>query len=132
MRDVDFSAMQPVEFILEKGALSPKTAACPRCGRRLKLQELDAAVDSSISMRAKCFHCRTCGIRFFGLRDSSRLQRARSVAHAVEKGFALQRRLSFDGDNYTFRVPKELTRNVKKRRIHITPLGPNKFLATVE
>ncbi len=132
MREVDFAALDPVEFTLEKNALAPTRAICPRCRKNLKLRDIEAPVDSSISMRVKGFHCPRCGIQFFGLKDGAKLDRARAIAGTLDNKFLLERRLSFDGDNYTFRVPKELTRTVKKRRIHITPLGPNKFLARVE
>ncbi len=43
----------------------------------------------------------------------------------------MERSLSFDGDNYTFRVPKEFTRKVKKKKIEIIPLGSDQFCGTI-
>lgn len=45
--------------------------------------------------------------------------------------FKLERSLSFDGDNFIFRIPKEFTHDVRKRKVEIMPLGAKQFCVSI-
>ncbi len=60
------------------------------------------------------------------------MDKALIFSRALQRDFKMERSLSFDGDNYTFRIPKEFTQHVNKRKIEITPLGAKEFCAVVE
>jgi hypothetical protein len=132
LEDVNLDALEVEHFHVRKGAFNPAVVHCEQCGRRLPLRDLDVNVGGGISVRLHGFKCPKCGTEYLGLQEAAKLDRAKLIHHSTSKGFRLSRRISFDGDNYTLRIPKELTKNVKKRRIEITPLGANEFLARME
>ena len=53
------------------------------------------------------------------------------MSDKLENNFKMTRKLSYDGDNYTFRIPKEFTHDVTKKKIEIIPLGSREFRAFV-
>ena len=64
-----------------------------------------------------------------GLDEAKKLDKALVLNRIVSKSsFGFKRKLSFDGDNYTFRLPTELTQNLKNKEIMITPLESREIL----
>ncbi len=62
-----------------------------------------------------------------GLDEAKKLDRALAIERLLSKqGF--RRRLSHDGDNYLFRLPKELTQGKKHTEVTVTPLESNEAL----
>ncbi|MBN2142064.1 hypothetical protein JW711_01920 [Candidatus Woesearchaeota archaeon] len=128
----DLKKLEKADFKIEKDASSPQTAHCARCAVRMRRKELEMQIGEDIFMKLSGFECPKCGKRLLGLEEAKKLDKATLLGKAAEGGFKMTRSLSFDGDNYTFRIPKEFTRDVSKRKVEIVPLGPRGFCAYVE
>ena len=129
---IDLEKLEPVQFEIDKGAFQPKTAHCSQCRMKMKKTELETEVDKNIYLRLAGFECPKCRKRYLGLEEAQKMDKALILSRAFHKDFKMERSLSFDGDNYTFRIPKEFTKQVHKRKIEIVPLGAKEFCATVE
>jgi hypothetical protein len=121
-----------MRFKIEKGASKPKVLHCSKCRVRMKKGEVEMQVGEYIYAKLDGFECPKCGKRYLGLHEAKKMDKAMLLAKALSGNFTMERKLSFDGDNFTFRIPKELTKKVSKRKVEITPLGSNEFCAMVE
>ena len=93
---------------------------------------MEIQIDEYIYIKLKGFECKKCGKNYLGLEQSKKLDNAMMISRTVKKDFKITRKLSFDGDNYIFRIPKEFTQGVNKRKVEIIPLGSKEFCAVVE
>ncbi|MEK6963677.1 MAG: hypothetical protein AABX70_04575 [Nanoarchaeota archaeon] len=132
MKEINFDKLKKVTFKLEKEALDPKELHCPKCHINMKLTEMEIPIDEHIYMRLQGFECPTCHKKSLGLEEAKKLDKALLFSRAMNKDYKIERNLSFDGDNYLFRIPKEFTQSVSKRKIEIVPLSAKEFCATVE
>ena len=124
--------LEEVKFEIDKGAYNPKTVTCSRCNLKMQKAELDINLGSGIGIKVSGFECSKCKKKYLGLEQSRRLDKAMMINRILRDDFKIERSLSFDGDNFTFRIPKEFTQNVKKRKVEIMPLGSKKFCASIQ
>ena len=122
--------LEEVKFKVGKGAFSPEELSC--CNVKMKKTQLEVKFENDIYIKLAGFECSKCKKKSLGLDEARRLDRAMIVSSIMGRDFKMKRNLSFDGDNYTFRIPKEFTHDVHKRKIEIVPLGAKEFCATVE
>ena len=130
MKKMDFDKLDEVDFEIEKEAFSPKELYC--CNKKMKKTEMEIQIDKYIYIKLKGFECDKCRKNYLGLDESKKLDNALILSRTVNKDFKITRKLSFDGDNYIFRIPKEFTQGVNKRKVEIIPLGSKEFCAVVE
>ena len=128
----DINKLEKVEFEIDKQAFKPQTLHCSKCKLKMKNAELDIALDSQIYIKLDGFECLRCNKKYFGLEEAKKLDKAFVFNRMLKGFFKMERNLSFDGDNYIFRIPKEFTHSVHKRKIDIIPLGANELCASVE
>ena len=115
---------------IDKKAFAPKAMRCSE-GRLMKPALLEITLDMGISLKLKGFTCPHCHEEYLALKESKKLDKATVLNRLMREDFSMERKLSFDGDNYTFRVPKEFTKHVHKRTIEIIPLGAKEFCGRV-
>jgi len=130
--NLDFDKLEKAKFEIDKGAFKPKVLHCSTCKLKMRRTQIDIPVDETLYAVVMAFECPKCHKKYLGLKDAKRLDKAMMFKRAMSKGFKMTRNLSFDGDNYTFRIPKEFTHDVSKRKIEIMPLGAKEFCAVVE
>ena len=120
-----------MQLKIEKQAFEPSSLTCSKCQIEMKKTEMDINLEGGIFIKLSGFECSKCKKRYLGLGESRKLDKAMILSRIEKGGFKMERSLSFDGDNYTFRVPKDLTHNVHKKKIEIMPLGAGDFIASV-
>ncbi|MFH1510613.1 MAG: hypothetical protein ABIF10_02890 [Candidatus Woesearchaeota archaeon] len=127
---MDLAKLEAASFKIGKDAFSPKVLSC--CGNKMRKTAIEISLSNDILIKVNGFECNKCRKKYLGLEEAKKLDKALIVSRVLEKDFRMKRSLSFDGDNYTFRIPKEFTHNVRKNKIEILPLGAKEFCATVE
>ncbi|MBU0980022.1 MAG: hypothetical protein KJ709_04420 [Nanoarchaeota archaeon] len=127
----DLEKLEEVSFEIEKEAFRPKILHCSNCNVKMKQKEMEIQVGKDISIRLRGFECPKCSKRYFGLEEAKKLDKAMIMSRLLNDSFKMTRKLSYDGDNYTFRIPKEFTNDVTKKKIEIVPLGNRNFCAYV-
>ena len=132
MQKTKFEDLEDVEFKIEKGAFEPKALTCSNCNLKMHKADVDINLDGDVSMKLAGFECPKCKKRYLGLEEAKKLDKALIVSRIMKNDFKMERSLSFDGDNFTFRIPKEFTRNVRNKKIEIVPLGAKEFCAAVK
>ena len=98
----------------------------------MKRAEIEINLDSGFNIKLSGFECSKCKKRELGLEEAKKLDKALIVSRIMKNDFRMERSLSFDGDNFTFRIPKEFTHDVHKKKVEIMPLGANQFCASIE
>ena len=124
--------LEDVKFKIDKTAFEPEALTCSKCKIKMKKTEIEVSLDGNIAVKALGFECPKCKKRYLGLGESKKLDKAMIISRMMRNEFKMERSLSFDGDNFTFRVPKEFTHNVHRKKVEITPLGAKQFCAKIE
>jgi hypothetical protein len=126
----NFEDLEDVEFSIDKQAFKPEIIHCSSCNLQMKKTEIEINIDS-VRINLLGFECPKCKKKYLGLEEAAKLDRAMIISRIMKNEFKMERSLSFDGDNFTFRIPKEFTHDVQKKKIEIIPLGAKQFCATV-
>ena len=124
--------LEDVKFRIEKQAFEPKALICSKCNLKMKKAEIEISLEGNISIKVFGFECPKCKKRYLGLEEARKLDKALIVSRIMRNDFKMERSLSFDGDNFTFRIPKEFTHDVRKRKVEVMPLGANQFCVSIE
>ena len=131
MKDkLDLDKLEKADFEIDKKAFTPEVLTC--CNGKMKRAEIEVKLQNSVFIKIKGFECSKCRKRSLGLEEATKLDRALIVSRMMNRDFKMRRSLSFDGDNYTFRIPKEFTHDLHKKKIEIVPLGAREFCAMVK
>ncbi len=131
-KKLDLDELKDVKFKIEKEAFRPKTLTCSKCKIKMKKAEIETNLAGGINIKLLGFECPKCKKRYLGLDEARKLDKALIVSRIMMNDFKMERSLSFDGDNFTFRIPKEFTQDVRKRKIEVMPLGAKQFCALIE
>lgn len=132
MKKVNLEKLEKADFKITKRAFNPEEITCTKCNLKMKKTEMEISIDGSIFIKVQGFECANCGKKYLGLGESKKMDKALIMSRILNKGFKMERSLSFDGDNWTFRIPKEFTASVHNKKIEIVPLGTKEFCATVK
>ena len=132
MKKLNLDELENVRFKVEKGAFKPKTLTCSKCSLKMKKTEIEVNLEGNVSIKVSGFECFKCKKKYLGLEEAKKLDKAMIVSRMMGNDFKMERSLSFDGDNFTFRVPKEFTHDVHKKKVEIIPLGAKQFCASIE
>ncbi len=132
MKVLNLDELEDANFKIDKEAFKPKTLTCSKCKIKMKKAEIETNLAGGINIELSGFECPKCKKRYLGLEEARKLDRALIISKIMMNEFKMERSLSFDGDNFTFRIPKEFTHNVKKRKIEVMPLGAKQFCASIQ
>lgn len=130
-KKINLDGLENVKFKIEKGAFNPRTLTCSECNIKMKRTGIEINL-GDVNIKLLGFECPECKKRYLGLEEAKKLDKAMIISQIMKNDFKLERSLSFDGDNFTFRIPKEFTHDVKKRKIEILPLGAKQFCASIQ
>ena len=128
---VDFDALEEVHVTMEKDAFQPSLLHCSVCKIKMKKTEIEVQVDQQLYLRLQGFECSKCHKKYLGIDEAKKMDKALIFNRVLQRDFKMERNLSFDGDNYLFRILKEFTQNIHKKKIEIVPLGAKEFCAVV-
>lgn len=132
MEKINFDGLEEATFAIDKDAGNPKEMTCSNCHQSMEHSGMEVALEGGVSIQLTGFECHQCRKKYLGLEEAKKLDRAFIVSRVLKNDFVMERSLSFDGHNWTFRVPKEFTHQVHKKKIEIIPLGSKQFCASIE
>lgn len=130
--EIDFDELKDAQFHIEEGAFQPKTLTCSQCGSKAKKNQIEVVVGNDVSVRANGFECEKCGKQYLGLEEAKKLDKAMIVSRILRNDFKMERAISYDGDNWTMRIPKEFASDIHKKKAEIIPLGARQFCVSIE
>lgn len=121
--------LETIKVTFGKDAFAPKVMYCSKDHTKMKKVSVEMPVSEFIKVKLNVFRCSKCKEEMLGLDEAEKLDRALIINRLIsKKAVKFKRKLSFDGDNYTFRLPSELTKNLKHKEVEITPLESNEAL----
>ena len=121
--------LEDVKVTFGKHAFAPNVMYCDKCNIEMEKVNTEISVSDYIKVKLNVFRCPKCKEEMIGLDEAKKLDRALVVNRLLsqEHSFSFKRRLSFDGNNYIFRLPSELTKG-KHTEVRIIPLESNEAL----
>lgn len=129
--EINLEELEDVEFKIDKDAFEPKELICSNCRVKMKKSEIVISLDNRISVTLSGFECVKCKKKYLGLEEAKKMDKALIVNRIMKDDFRMERSLSYDGSNWTFRVPKEFTQKVSERKVEIIPLGAKQFCVEI-
>ncbi|MBI2574603.1 hypothetical protein HYV82_01840 [Candidatus Woesearchaeota archaeon] len=127
----DIDEMENARVTFDKGAFKAKSMRCDNCSRQMKKAKIELDVlDDALRVRLDAFRCAKCGKEYLDFGEARKLDRALLISRLLrEDSYRLRKALSFDGDNYIFRIPVDIARSLgKSPYADITPLSSKDLL----
>lgn len=128
-KELDLEKMEDVKFTFGKRAFASKVMYCDKCDIKMKKVNVEMSISEYVKVKLNVFRCPKCKEEMMDLDEAKKLDRALVVNRLLSQNypFSFKRRLSFDGNNYIFRLPSELTQG-KHTEVKIIPLESNEAL----
>ncbi len=127
----DLEKLEDVEVTFGKGAFSPKKMYCNGCDLPMERANIEMTITPDIKVKLNIFRCLKCKEESMGLDEAKKLDKALIMGRLLSNGknqFSFKRKVSFDGDNFIFRLPSEMTKGKKPKEISVIPLELNEAL----
>lgn len=131
MENMDIEELEEVDFTFDKDAFKAKEFHCDRCNKKMDLVNTEMDIPNSpIKVKLKVFRCGKCKKEYLNFEEADKLGKALQISKFIENSsYKIRRSLSFDGDNYIFRIPADMTRNLgKKPYVDMIPLSSRDFI----
>ncbi|HLC57500.1 MAG TPA: hypothetical protein VJH95_02930 [Candidatus Nanoarchaeia archaeon] len=130
-KKINIEKLEPAEFKFDKNAFKSEHLTCDDCNAEMKKTEIEMGMpDKSLVARLSAFQCPKCKKEYLNFEEAKKLDKALMLSRLMSnEGFKITKSLSFDGDNYIFRIPVEITRNLgKKPYAEMVPLSSRELL----
>lgn len=131
MENLDIEGLEEAHFTFDKGAFKAKEFHCGACKKKMNLVNTEIEIPkTSIIVKLKAFKCDKCKKEYLNFEEADKLGKALQISKLMgNSSYKIRRSLSFDGDNYIFRIPVEMARNLgKKPYIDMIPLSSRDFI----
>jgi len=129
MRNLNLEKLEDVAVTFGKNAFSPRRMYCEKCSAKMKRASVEMTVSHDVRVGLMVFRCPRCKEEVLDLDEARKLDRALVISRLLSRNaFNFKRRLSHDGHNYIFRLPRELTQGRKYTEVKIVPLEHNEAL----
>lgn len=129
-KELDLEKLEDVKVTFGKDAFAPKVMYCDECNIRMKKVSVEMSISLDIKVRLDAFKCPKCKEESVGLDEAKKLGKALVMSRLLSNkySFSFKRKLSFDGDNYIFRLPSELTKGERLKEVKVVPLESKEAL----
>lgn len=136
MENLDLEGLEEVHFTFDKNAFkSQKEIHCDSCNKIIKKTITEIEIpNSTVYVRLGVFRCEKCNKEYLDFEEAKKLEKALQISKLMgDSSYKITRALSFDGDNYIFRIPVEIARNLgKKPHVDMIPLSSQDFIIHLE
>lgn len=135
MENLDIEGLEEVHFTFDKDAFKAKEFHCDVCKRKMNLVNTEIEIpNTSIIVKLKAFKCDKCKKEYLNFEEADKLGKALQISKLMDgSSYKITRALSFDGNNYLFRIPVEIARNLgKKPHVDMIPLSSQDFIIHLE
>jgi len=135
IENMDIEGLEEAHFTFGKDAFKAKEFHCDICKEKMDLVNTEMDIPNSpIKVKLNVFKCNKCKKEYLNFEEADKLGKALQVSKFMENSsYKIRRSLSFDGDNYIFRVPIEIARNLgKKPYVEMVPLSSKDFIIHLE
>lgn len=130
-KELDIEKLEDAKVTFDKEAFRAKLMRCDTCSRVMKQIKIEMGMpDSFLSVRLNVFRCTKCKKEYLNFEEARKLDRALLVSRLMTyDNYKIRKSLSFDGDNYIFRIPVDVTRNLGKNpHADMIPLSSKELL----
>ena len=114
--ELDIEKLKGAKFTFDKEAFKAKSLHCDNCNVEMKQARIEMNLpDSFLSVKLNVFRCAKCKKEYLNFEEARKLDRALLISRMTSyDGFKIRKSLSFDGDNYIFRIPVDVARSLGK------------------
>ena len=131
MKELDIEKLENVEFEFDKNAFKTEMMHCDKCNINMEKVNIEMnLLDSPLSIKLKVFRCHKCNKEYLNFEEAKKLDKALVLLRLMSyDSYKIKKSLSFDGDNYIFRIPAEISKNFGKGSYaEMTPLSSQDLL----
>src|SRR3989344_3050748 len=119
-KEADLEKLEDVKITFGKSAFAPKAMHCDNDDSKMERAAIEMPISGDIKVKLNVFRCPKCNEEMLGFDEAKKLDRVLVMSRIMsEKSFSFKRRLSYDGDNFIFRLPNELTKGRKHKEVEI-------------
>ena len=134
-KELDLEKLETVRFTFHKDAFRAKEMYCDGCSKKMHLEQAVITLpDGFLSITLNVFKCSKCRKEYLNFEEARKLGHALALSRAMrQEGYKIRKSLSFDGDNYVFRIPADMARTLGKRpHADMIPLSSKDLLIHLE
>ncbi len=130
-QELDIERLEDAKFTFGKDAFKSKSLHCDSCNNIMNQEMIEIEIpNSSLSIKLNAFRCTRCKKEYLNFEEAKKLDRALILSRLMHNdSYKIKKPLSFDGDNYIFRIPVTMARKLgKKPSVEMTPLSSRDLL----
>ncbi len=130
-QELNLEKLKDAKFTFDKEAFKARTLHCDDCNVKMKQVNIEMSLpENFLTVRLSVFRCRQCKKEYLNFEEAHKLDRALLLSRLMRyDSFKIRKSLSFDGDNYIFRIPVDIARNLgKKPYAEMIPLSSRDLL----
>ena len=134
-KELDIEKLNDAQFTFGKESFRAKSLHCDTCKKAMEQINTEMNLpDNFLSVRLKIFRCAKCNKEYLNFEEARKLDKALLLSRLMKyEGYKIRKSLSLDGDNYVFRIPVDITRNLGKNpHADVVPLSSRELLIHVE
>lgn len=130
MEDLNLEALERVPVRFARDAFSAKSARCDCGGKTRRVKKVVSLAQEAVSVTLTVLRCARCDKEYLNFDEARKLDKVLILSRALQgNDFKIRKSLSFDGDNYVFRIPAGVTRGLgKKPYAEMIPLSSRELL----
>lgn len=129
--ELNFEKLEDANFTFGKEAFRAKSLYCDRCSKKMNIVKIEMDFpDSSMSLKIDVFKCDSCKKEYLNFEEAKKLDKALIISRLMsEDRYRIKKSLSFDGNNYIFRIPVDIARNLGKNpNVEMVPISSKDIL----
>ncbi len=130
-KELDIEKLEDAKFTFSKKAFKSKELYCDECNNRMNQGIIELEIhNSTLRIKLNAFKCIKCNKEYLNLKEAKKLDRALILSRLMMgDSYKIRKSLSFDGDNYIFRIPVTMARKLgKKPSVEMIPLSSRDLL----
>tara|TARA_Y100000034_G_C6750075_1_gene333337 strand:- start:97 stop:513 length:417 start_codon:yes stop_codon:yes gene_type:complete len=129
--ELDIEKLEDIKVSFDKEAFQTNLMHCDNCNKEMKVIKTEIDLPNSfISVKLNIAKCTKCKKEYLNSKEAKKLDKALTIARLMDHNtFKIKKSLSFDGDNYIFRIPSNIAKNLgKKPYADLIPLSSKDLL----
>lgn len=130
-QELDIENLEDAKFTFGKEAFKAKSLYCDECNSKMNQEVMEIEIpNSSLSIKLNAFRCIKCKKEYLNFEEAKKLDRVFILSRLMNaESYKIRKSLSFDGDNYIFRIPVTMARKLgKKPYADMVPLSSKDLL----
>lgn len=129
--ELNIEKLEGAKFKFSKEAFRAKSSYCSECKKKMNIVKIEMDFpNSSMYLKIDVFRCDICKKEYLNFEEAKKLDKALIISRLMnEDSYRIKKSLSFDGNNYIFRIPAGIAKNLGKNpNVEMVPISSKDLL----